>query len=38
MPTATEEELKNIIPPEYRDFLDVFEPRGAGANTTDDVR
>ena len=28
MPTATEEELKKIIPPEYHDFLDVFDPEG----------
>jgi transposase InsO family protein len=28
MPTATEEELKKLIPPEYHDFLDVFDPAG----------
>lgn len=28
MLTATEEELRGIIPPEYHDFLDVFDPEG----------
>jgi dUTP pyrophosphatase len=28
MPTATEETLKKLIPEEYHDFLDVFDPEG----------
>jgi hypothetical protein len=28
MPTATKEELKKIIPLEYHNFLDVFDPEG----------
>ena len=28
MPTATQEQLEAMIPPEYHDFLDVFDPEG----------
>jgi dUTP pyrophosphatase len=28
MPSATEETLRKIIPPEYHDYLDVFDPEG----------
>jgi hypothetical protein len=28
MPTATEETLKKLIPEEYHDYLDVFDPEG----------
>ena len=28
MPTATEATLKGMIPEEYHDFLDVFNPEG----------
>jgi hypothetical protein len=28
MPSATEEMLKKIIPPEYYDYLNVFDPEG----------
>jgi hypothetical protein len=28
MPTATEETLKGLIPEEYHDYLDVFDPKG----------
>jgi hypothetical protein len=26
MPNATEQELKTMVPMEYHDFLDVFDP------------
>ena len=28
MPTATEDQLKQLVPPEYHDYLDVFDPEG----------
>ena len=28
MPTATEEQLKQLVPSEYHDYLDIFDPEG----------